>query len=100
MTKFIPLQDRVLIRREDNSNQEVKSVGGIIIPDVAKEKLPTAVVLAVGPGRRDDKGNLIPMSVQPGDIVALSKWAGTEFKLDGETVVTIRDDEILGKVIR
>ena len=100
MTKFIPLQDRVLIQREDNSNQDVRTAGGIIIPEVAKEKLPTAVVLAVGPGRRDDKGSLIPMSVQVGDIVALSAYAGTEFKLDGEKVLTVRDDEILGKVIR
>jgi len=90
--KLRPLHDRILVQRLD---EEQKTAGGIIIPDSAKEKPQEAKVLAVGPGKRDDSGKLIPMDVKPGDRVLFGKYSGTEVKLDGEERLIIREDDVL-----
>jgi len=90
--KLRPLHDRILVQRLD---EEQKTAGGIIIPDSAKEKPQEAKVLAVGPGKRDDSGKLIPMDVKPGDRVLFGKYSGTEVKLDGDERLIIREDDVL-----
>lgn len=90
-----PLEDRVLARRLE---AEEKSKGGIIIPDAHKDKPMMAEILAVGPGKRDDNGNLIPMSVKVGNIVLIGKWSGTEVKVDGEDLLILKETDILGIV--
>jgi chaperonin GroES len=95
MAKFRPLQDRLLVQRLD---EEEKTRGGIIIPDTAKEKPQQGRVLAVGPGRRDDKGELIPLDVRTGDKVMFAKYAGTEIKIDGEDRIILREEDILAIV--
>jgi chaperonin GroES len=91
-TKFTPLHDRVLLRRVE----EAESVrGGIIIPDTAKEKPQEGVVLAVGTGKFE-KGQTIPLAVKEGDRVLFGKYAGTEIKIDGEELLILREEEILG----
>jgi chaperonin GroES len=93
--KFQPLHDRVVIRRAEG---DVKSKGGIIIPDNAKEKPQEGDVIAVGPGSRDDSGKLIPLDVKLGDIVLFGKWSGTEIKLDGEDLLIMKETDIMGIV--
>jgi len=88
-----PLRDRVLIQRIEEQEQRV---GGIIIPDSAKEKPQQARVVAVGSGRVNDEGRVIPPDVKTGDYVLIGKYAGTEIKLDGEEFLIVREDEILG----
>jgi len=95
MAKFRPLHDRLLVQRLD---EEQKSRGGIIIPDTAKEKPQQGRVLAVGPGRRDDKGELVPLDVRTGDTVLFAKYAGTEIKIDGEDRVILREEDVLAIV--
>ncbi len=95
MAKFRPLHDRLLVQRLD---EEDKTRGGIIIPDTAKEKPQQGRVLAVGPGRRDDKGEVIPLDVRTGDKVLFAKYAGTEIKIDGEDRVILREEDILAIV--
>jgi chaperonin GroES len=90
--KLRPLHDRILVQRLDG---EEKTAGGIIIPDSAKEKPQEAKVIAVGPGKRDDSGKLIPMDVKPGDRVLFGKYSGSEVKLDGEERLIIREDDVL-----
>ncbi|MBI3504020.1 MAG: co-chaperone GroES [Proteobacteria bacterium] len=91
--KFKPLHDRVLVRRVE---EESKTAGGIIIPDTAKEKPMQAVIVAVGPGARTDKGELVAMSVKAGDRVLFGKWSGTEVKIDGEDLLIMKESDILG----
>jgi chaperonin GroES len=79
--RFKPLADRVLVRRLE---EEAKTAGGIIIPDTAKEKPIQGEVVAVGPGARDEDGELIPMSLKTGDTILFGKWSGTEVKIDGD----------------
>jgi chaperonin GroES len=93
--KFRPLQDRVLLRRIE---QEEKTLGGIIIPDTAKEKPMEAEVIAAGPGTRDDDGKLHPLDVKVGDRVLFGKWSGTEIKIDGEDFVVMKESDIMGIV--
>jgi len=93
--KVKPLNDRVLVRRLD-AKETVR--GGIIIPDTAKEKPLEGEVIAVGPGRTDDNGKLVAMSVKKGDKVLVGKYAGTEIKLDDVEHVIVREEEILGIV--
>ena len=93
--KFRPLQDRVLIRRIE---QEEKTLGGIIIPDTAKEKPMEGEVMAVGPGTRGDDGKLHPLDVKPGDRVLFGKWSGTEIKIDNEELVVMKESDIMGVV--
>ena len=88
-----PLRDRVLVKRVDEQEQRI---GGIIIPDSAKEKPQQARVVAVGSGRVSDEGRVIPPDVKAGDYVLVGKYSGTEIKLDGEEYVILREDEILG----
>ena len=91
--KFRPLHDRVVIRRVE---EEQKTKGGLIIPDTAKEKPMQGEVLAVGPGARNDKGDLAPMSVQVGDRVLFGKWSGTEVKLDGDELLIMKESDLMG----
>ena len=88
-----PLHDRVLLKRWE---EEKTSPGGIVIPDTAKEKPATAEVIAVGPGKPLDNGELRPLTVKPGDKVLVGKYAGTEVKLDGTEYVVVREDDIFG----
>ena len=91
--KFRPLHDRVVVRRIE---AEEKSVGGIIIPDTAKEKPSQGEVIAVGPGGRDESGKLIPIDVKAGDRVLFGKWSGTEVKIDGEELLIMKESDIMG----
>jgi chaperonin GroES len=91
--KFRPLHDRVAVKRVE---EEQKTKGGLIIPDTAKEKPMQGEVLAVGPGARDEDGDLVPMSVQVGDRVLFGKWSGTEVKIDDEEVLIMKESDIMG----
>ncbi len=91
--KIHPLGDRILIRRIEETEQVS---GGIIIPDTAKEKLQEADVVAVGPGRRGDDGDLIALDVQPGQKILIGKYAGNEVEVDGEEFVILSEDDVLG----
>ena len=93
--KFRPLHDRVVVRRVD---AEEKTAGGIIIPDTAKEKPQQGEVLAVGPGKRDETGKLVPLDVKEGDQILFGKWSGTEVKVDGEDLLIMKEDDIMGVV--
>jgi chaperonin GroES len=93
--QFRPLHDRVVVRRLD---AEEKTAGGIIIPDTAKEKPMEGEVVAVGPGARDEAGELVPPDVKQGDRVLFGKWSGTEVKLDGEELLIMKEADILGVV--
>ena len=91
--KVRPLHDRVLVKRLEEQEQRI---GGIIIPDTAKEKPQQAKVVAVGRGRVNEDGKTIPLDVKAGDHVLVGKYSGTEIKLDGEEYLILREDEILG----
>jgi len=95
--KLRPLQDRVLIRRVE---PEVKSSGGIFIPDTAQEKPTEGEVVAVGPGVRDEAGKLHPLDLKSGDRVLFGKWSGTEVKLDGEDLIIMKEADIMGVIDR
>ena len=88
-----PLRDRVLVTRVDEGEQKV---GGIIVPDSAKEKPQRAEVVAAGSGRTLENGTRVPLTVKAGDIVLVGKWSGTEVKIDGTEYLIIKEDEILG----
>lgn len=88
-----PLADRVLVRPA--AEKEVKK-GGIIIPDTAKEKPQEGEVVALGTGKVDEKGNKVEFTVKKGDRVLISKYGGTEIKIDDETYLIMREDDILG----
>lgn len=90
---FKPLLDRVVIKRTQEEN---KTAGGIIIPDTAKEKPSQGVVVAIGPGGRDEAGKLIPMTLKAGDKVLFGKWSGTEIKIDGEDLLIMKESDVLG----
>jgi len=92
-TKVRPLHDRVIVRRLD---EEEKSAGGIIIPDSAKEKPVQGKIIAVGKGKSLENGDVRPLDVKEGDTVIFSTYAGTEIKLDGESLLMMREDDILG----
>jgi chaperonin GroES len=93
--KFRPLHDRVVIRR---LTAEEKTAGGIIIPDTVKEKPSEGEVVAVGPGARNDKGDVVPLDLSPGDRVLFGKWSGTEVKIDGEELIIMNGSDIMGIV--
>jgi len=90
--KVRPLHNRLIVQRITG---EEKTAGGIIIPDTAKEKPTEGKVLAAGPGKRDDKGNLIAMDVKKGDRVLFSKYSGNEVTLDGDETLIISEDDVL-----
>ena len=92
---FRPLHDRVVIRRVE---AEEKTLGGIIIPDTAKEKPMEGEVVAVGPGARGEDGKIQPLDVKSGDRVLFGKWSGTEVKLDGEDLIIMKESDIMGVI--
>ena len=91
--KFRPLHDRVVVKRVE---QEEKTKGGIIIPDTAKEKPQEGEVIAVGPGGRNEDGEIVPLDVKAGDRVLFGKWSGTEVKIDGEELLIMKESDLLG----
>jgi chaperonin GroES len=91
-TKIQPLQDRILVKRLDADEEKV---GGIIIPDTAKEKPQEGEVVAVGPGKVTDDGKRQAVEVKEGDKILFAKYAGTEVKLDGEEYLIMREDDVL-----
>ncbi len=91
--KIRPLHDRVILKRLE---EETKSKGGIIIPDSAKEKPAQGEVIAVGDGKVLENGTKLSMNVKKGDKVLFSKYAGTEVKIDGEELLIMREEDILG----
>lgn len=93
--KVRPLHDRLIVERIEETEQ---MVGGIIIPDTAKEKPQQGKVIAVGKGKVKDDGTISPLDVQAGDKVLFGKYSGQEIKLDGEEFLIMREDEILGVV--
>jgi chaperonin GroES len=92
-TKIQPLGQRVLVKRTDS---EEKSAGGLYIPDTAKEKPQEAKVVALGTGGKDEDGKAIEFTVKVGDLVLISKYGGTEIKLDGEEHLILSESDILG----
>jgi chaperonin GroES len=94
--KFRPLHDRVVVKR---IAAEDKTANGIIIPDTAKEKPSQGEVVAVGPGGRDEAGQVIPMDLKIGDRVLFGKWSGTEIKIDGAELLIMKESDIMGVVI-
>jgi chaperonin GroES len=91
--KFRPLQDRILVKRVDS---EVKTAGGIIIPNSAQEKPQEGLVVAMGNGKRLEDGTQIPMDLAKGDSILFGKYSGSEVKIYGEDHLILREDEILG----
>jgi len=92
-TKFTPLHDRILIRRVEEAET---SRGGIIIPDTAKDKPQEGEVVSVGKGKINEEGKVRPLDVKEGDRILFGKYAGTEIKIDGEELVIMREEEVLG----
>jgi len=92
-TTFTPLHDRILVRRVEE-NETVR--GGIIIPDSAKEKPQEGEVMSVGKGKSNDEGTVFPLDVRAGDRVLFGKYSGTEIKIDGEELLIMREEEVLG----
>ena len=88
-----PLHDRVIVKRLES---ERTTAAGIVIPDSAGEKPDQGEVLAVGPGKRDDSGKIIPMDVKVGDRVLFGKYAGQTVKVDGEELLVMREEDIMG----
>jgi chaperonin GroES len=92
---FRPLHDRILVRRIE---ADEKTAGGIIIPDTAKEKPQEGEVIAVGPGARNEAGQLQPLDVKSGDRILFGKWSGTEIKLDGEDLIIMKESDVMGVI--
>ena len=90
-----PLHDRVLVRRLE---EKESAKGGIIIPDTAKEKPMEGEVIAVGPGARNEQGQIVALDVKAGDKILFGKWSGTEVKLDGEELLIMKESDIMGIV--
>jgi chaperonin GroES len=97
MAKLKPLSDRIIVKA---ITAEEKTPGGIVLPDTAKEKPQEGEVIAVGPGKLMDNGKVAPIDVKVGERVVYSKYGGTEIKLNGEEVVVLRQDDILGIVVK
>ncbi|AAW61639.1 Chaperonin GroES [Gluconobacter oxydans 621H] len=95
MTKFRPLHDRVVVRRLTG---EEKTAGGIIIPDTAKDKPTEGEVVSVGPGARNEQGQVVALDVKAGDKVLFGKWSGTEVKIDGEELLIMKESDIMGVI--
>ncbi len=91
--KIRPLQDRVIVKRLE---EEEKTKGGIIIPDTAKEKPQEGKVIAVGKGKVTEDGKVIPLDVKAGDKILFGKYSGTEIKVEGEELLIMREEDILG----
>ncbi|HTZ69941.1 MAG TPA: co-chaperone GroES [Acetobacteraceae bacterium] len=95
MANFRPLHDRVVVRR---ITAEEKTAGGIIIPDTAKEKPQEGEVVSVGPGARNEQGQIVALDVKAGDRVLFGKWSGTEVKIGGEELLVMKESDIIGIV--
>ena len=93
--KFRPLHDRVVVRRIES---EEKTAGGIIIPDTAKEKPMEGEVIAVGPGARNEKGEIVALDVKAGDRILFGKWSGSEVKIDGQDLLIMKEFDIMGVI--
>ena len=94
--KVRPLHDRIIVQRLED--EEEQQVGGIIIPDTAKEKPQQGKVMAVGKGKVKEDGGILPMDVKNGDTILFGKYSGQEIKLDGDDYLIMREDEVLGVV--
>ena len=94
--KIRPLHDRVIVKRME---EERKTASGIVIPDTATEKPDQGEVVAVGPGKRDDSGKLIEMSLKIGDRVLFGKYAGQTVKMDGQELLVMREEDIMGILV-
>ncbi len=90
---FRPLHDRILVRRVESHE---KTKGGIIIPDTAKEKPSEGEVVAVGPGARNEAGQIQALDVKAGDRILFGKWSGTEIKINGEDLLIMKESDVLG----
>ncbi len=90
-----PLHDRIIVQRLEEGEQKI---GGIIIPDSAKEKPQQGKVIAVGKGKAKDDGKVIPLDVKEGDTILFGKYSGQEIKLDGEDYLIMREDEVLAVI--
>jgi chaperonin GroES len=95
--KLRPLHDRVIVKRVDS---ETKTASGIVIPDNAAEKPDQGEVLAVGPGKKNDKGELSPMSVKVGDKVLFGKYSGQTVKVDGDELLVMKEDDLFAVVVK
>jgi chaperonin GroES len=93
--KIRPLSDRVIVKRLE---AETKTASGIIIPDAATEKPDQGEIVAIGNGKVSDEGKLLPMNVKVGDRVLFGKYSGQAFKIDGQELLTMREDDIIGVV--
>ena len=92
---FRPLGDRVLVKRVE---EESKTKGGIIIPDTAKEKPSEGEVVAVGPGARNEQGQIVALELKSGDRILFGKWSGTEVKVDGEELLIMKESDVMGVI--
>src|SRR5438105_15034776 len=92
--KIRPLYDRIVVKRIEDSTE--KTASGLFIPDSAKEKPQEGEVIAVGAGKRNDDGKLIPLDVKAGDRILFGKYSGSDIKLDGDEFLIMREDEVLG----
>jgi chaperonin GroES len=93
--KIRPLQDRVIVKR---IAEEEKSKGGIIIPDTAKEKPQEGKVVAVGKGKVNEDGKVRPLNIKTGDRILFGKYSGSEMKIEGEELLIVREDDVLGVI--
>ena len=93
--KLRPLHDRIIVKRLE---EERKSAGGIVIPDTAAEKPSMGEVIAAGPGKTDDSGIVIPMGVKGGERILFGKYSGQEFKIEGQELLHMREDDVIGVV--
>ena len=92
---FRPLHDRVVVRRID---ADQRTAGGIIIPDTVQEKPQEGEVIAVGPGARNERGELVPTELKAGDLVLFGKWSGTEVKIDGADLLIMKESDVMGVI--
>jgi chaperonin GroES len=90
-----PLHDRIIVQRLEEGEQQI---GGIIIPDTAKEKPQQGKVVAAGTGRLNDDGKRVPLDVRPGDLILFGKYAGQEITLEGEKYLIVKEDEVLAVI--
>ena len=95
INKIKPLSDYILI---EPLERETKLPSGIVIPDTAKEKPQEGKVLSTGPGRRDEKGDIVPMGVKTGDVVMYKKWGGTEIKVEGKELLLVKEEDVLAVI--
>ncbi len=96
MTKLKPLGDRIIVKR---STEQEKTLGGLFIPDVAKEKPIEGTVLAAGTGKTLESGAVVPLGVKAGDRILFSKYAGMDVKVDGEDLLIVREEDVLAVVV-